>query len=73
MTTLGGQLAHLVAVTLEPTTEDRSMFMSAKQVIVAISLVLTLGMIAPSAANAAPKCYGAYGSNGVTAGYYCER
>lgn len=46
---------------------------SAKQVIVAISLVLTLGMIAASTANAAPKCYGDYGSNGVTAGYYCER
>jgi hypothetical protein len=25
------------------------------------------------AANAAPKCYGDYGSNGVTAGYYCEK
>jgi hypothetical protein len=48
------------------------MFTSAKQVIVTISLVLTLGMIAASAANAAPKCYGSYGSNGVTAGYYCE-
>jgi hypothetical protein len=48
------------------------MFTSAKQVIITISLVLTLGMIAASAANAAPKCYGSYGSNGVTAGYYCE-
>jgi hypothetical protein len=25
------------------------------------------------AVNAAPKCYGQYGSNGVSAGYYCEK
>ena len=25
------------------------------------------------AANAAPKCYGPYGPNGVPAGYYCEK
>lgn len=36
--------------------------------------MLVLSIAAGSfAANAAPKCYGQYGPNGVTAGYYCEK
>jgi hypothetical protein len=37
-----------------------------------ITLVISIAT-GSYAANAAPKCYGQYGSNGVTAGYYCEK
>ena len=37
-----------------------------------ITLVISIAT-GSYAANAAPKCYGPYGPNGVTAGYYCEK
>ena len=39
-----------------------------------ITLIFSIATMAGSyAANAAPKCYGPYGSNLLTAGYPCEK